>query len=160
MTLPVEVSGQRLVGGAGGLQAGMRRAGPQLREPRGELGEARGRVGEGGVAELARLADEAGVELRFREVESERQKVCHGLAPGDAAPGQPCACGLSSRRAATRYCPACAARADERRRGLDLTLWLWWPDAGHSLTGASCAARACRFSRLQSTYKSTYNAGR
>src|SRR5215213_3150685 len=124
MTLPVEVSGQRLVVGAGGLHAGVRRAGPQLREPRGELGEARGRVGEGGVAELARLADEAGVELRFRDVESERREVCHGLAPGDAAPGQPCACGLSSEGAATRYCPAFGTRALGRRRGLDLTLWL------------------------------------
>src|SRR5215204_4046347 len=55
-----------------------------------------------------------------------------------------------------RYCPAFVARASGRRRGLDLTLWLWWPDAGHSLTGASVAAKACRFSRLQSTY----NAGR
>ena len=36
-----------------------------------------------------------------------------------------------------RYCPALWARASERRRGLDLTLWLVWPDAGHSLTGAS-----------------------
>ena len=39
-----------------------------------------------------------------------------------------------------------------RRRGLDLTLWLVWPDAWHSLTGASCMAEACRFSRLESTY--------
>src|SRR5215211_2101700 len=58
--------------------------------------------------------------------------------------------------AATRYCPAFGTRASGRRRGLDLTLWLWWPDAGHSLTGAPYTARACRFSRLQSTY----NAGR
>jgi hypothetical protein len=29
------------------------------------------------------------------------------------------------------------ARAEWRRRGLNLTLGLWWPDAGHSLTGAS-----------------------
>src|SRR5829696_8221448 len=138
----MEVSGQRLVVGAGGLQAGMRRAGPQLGEPRGELREARGRVGEGGVAELARLADEAGVELRFRDVESERRKECHGLAPGDAAPGQPCACGLGSRRAATRYCPAFGTRADGRRRVLVLTRRLVRPDAWHSLTGASCAGES------------------
>jgi len=31
---------------------------------------------------------------------------------------------------------------DGRRRGLDLTRWLVWPDAWHSLTGASCAGES------------------
>jgi hypothetical protein len=69
----VQISRQRFAVGAGGFEAGVGVLDLVLCEPGTELGEAIGRVGEDAVAELASVADEAGVELPFRDVDAERR---------------------------------------------------------------------------------------
>jgi hypothetical protein len=68
----MEVGGQRVAVSAGGLHAGVDAPGPLPLQPPGELREAGRGVGEGAVAGLTALADEAGVELEFRDVDAER----------------------------------------------------------------------------------------
>src|ERR1044071_4231799 len=85
--LAVEVGSQRLVISPGRLQAGVDALRPVLPQPGGELREAGGAVREGPVLELTRLADEAGVEGRFRDIEAERPEVVHGLPPGGCGAG-------------------------------------------------------------------------
>jgi len=70
-----QVSGERFRVGAGGLQAGVNLADAVVREPLGELGEAGLAVGEDAVAETTVLAEEAGVELQFSDIEPESGRI-------------------------------------------------------------------------------------
>ena len=77
---PVEVEGEGLGVGAGGLQAGLDLRGAVPGEPGGELGEAGGRIRERLVAELGVGAREAGVELELGDVDAERGQI-HQRSP-------------------------------------------------------------------------------